>query len=71
VSINQRPRILVDAGGGIFERLGRTGLDLSTLQQILLTHLHIDHTSDLPAVIMDLYMCDRVAGVFVKSRGTC
>lgn len=59
VSINRRPRFLVDAGGGIYERIGRSGLDLSALQQILLTHLHIDHTSDLPAVIMDLYMCDR------------
>jgi len=59
VSINKRPRILVDAGGGIFERLGRSGLDLSTLEQILLTHMHIDHTSDLPAVIMDVYMRDR------------
>jgi ribonuclease BN (tRNA processing enzyme) len=59
VSINQRARILVDAGGGIFERVGRSGVDLSTLEQILLTHLHIDHTSDLPAVLMHLYMRDR------------
>jgi ribonuclease BN (tRNA processing enzyme) len=34
-------------------------VDLSALDQILLTHLHIDHTSDLPAVIMHLYMSDR------------
>ena len=59
LSIDGRPRILVDAGGGTFERIGRSGLDLSSLEQILLTHMHIDHTSDLPAVIMHLYMCDR------------
>jgi len=59
VSIDGTPRILVDAGGGTFERIGRSGLDLSSLEQILLTHMHIDHTSDLPAVIMHLYMCDR------------
>jgi ribonuclease BN (tRNA processing enzyme) len=59
VSIDERPRILVDAGGGIFERIGRCGLDLSAIELILLTHLHIDHTSDLPAVVMNAYMRDR------------
>lgn len=59
VSIDGKPRILVDAGGGTFERIGQARLDLSSLEHILLTHMHIDHTSDLPAVIMHLYMCDR------------
>ena len=59
VSVAGKPRILVDAGGGTFERIGRSGLDVFSLEQILLTHMHIDHTSDLPAVIMHLYMCDR------------
>jgi ribonuclease BN (tRNA processing enzyme) len=57
--IDGKPRILLDAGGGTFERIGRSGLDVSSLEQILLTHMHIDHTSDLPAIIMHLYMCDR------------
>ncbi len=59
LSIDGKPRLLVDAGGGSFERIGRSGLDISSLEQILLTHLHIDHSSDLPAIIMHLYMCDR------------
>lgn len=59
LSIDGKPRILLDAGGGIFERIGRSGLDVSSLEQILLTHMHIDHTSDLPAIIMHLYMRDR------------
>lgn len=59
MSVDGKARILVDAGGGVFERIGRSGLDLSTLEQILLTHMHIDHTSDLAAVIMHLYMLDR------------
>ena len=45
LSIDGEPRLLVDAGGGSFERVGRSGLDLFSLEQILLTHLHIDHTS--------------------------
>jgi ribonuclease BN (tRNA processing enzyme) len=59
LSFDGRARILVDCGGGTFERIGRMGIDLSALDQILLTHLHIDHTSDLPAVIMHLYMNER------------
>jgi len=59
LSIDGKPRLLVDAGGGSFERIGRSGLDISSLEQILLTHMHIDHTSDLPAVVMHLYMGDR------------
>lgn len=59
LSFDGRARILVDCGGGTFERIGRTGINLSGLDQILITHLHIDHTSDLPAVIMHLYMNDR------------
>jgi len=59
LSIDGKPRILLDAGGGTFERIGRGELDISSLEQILLTHMHIDHTSDLPAIIMHLYMCDR------------
>jgi ribonuclease BN (tRNA processing enzyme) len=59
LSIDGKPRLLVDAGGGSFERIGRGELDLSSLEQILLTHLHIDHTSDLAAVVMQLYLNDR------------
>ena len=65
VSIDGKARILVDAGGGIFERVGRSGLDLSTLVQILLTHMHIDHTSDLAAILMHLYMLERKRPVAV------
>jgi ribonuclease BN (tRNA processing enzyme) len=59
IAINEQPRILVDAGGGTFERLGRGELDFSALELVLLTHMHIDHTSDLPAIVMDLYMRGR------------
>ena len=59
VCVDGIARVLVDAGGGIYERIGQGGLDLSTLELILLTHLHVDHTSDLPAVVMDAYMQDR------------
>jgi ribonuclease BN (tRNA processing enzyme) len=43
------PRILVDAGPGAFLRMGELNLDLSNVDTVLLTHLHIDHSGDLAA----------------------
>ncbi|HTV95363.1 MAG TPA: MBL fold metallo-hydrolase [Steroidobacteraceae bacterium] len=48
--IDQVPRILVDAGSGAFVRLGETHLDLARIDTVLLTHLHVDHASELPAL---------------------
>ncbi|QBB72695.1 MBL fold metallo-hydrolase [Pseudolysobacter antarcticus] len=44
------PRILIDAGSGAFARLGETKLSLDRLDRILLTHLHIDHSAELPGI---------------------
>jgi len=48
--LDGKPRILVDAGGGAFARAGELGLALDDLNIVLLTHLHIDHCADLPAI---------------------
>jgi len=48
IEINGTPRILVDAGPGAFLRIGEMKLDLDQVDTILLTHLHIDHSGDLP-----------------------
>jgi ribonuclease BN (tRNA processing enzyme) len=44
------PRILVDAGPGTFARLGEAKLSLAKTDIVLLTHLHIDHTGELPGL---------------------
>jgi ribonuclease BN (tRNA processing enzyme) len=41
----------VDVGSGAFTRLGELGLSLADVDLILLTHLHIDHTADLPSIV--------------------
>lgn len=45
------PRYLVDAGPGAFLRLGQTEVSTEALDTILLTHLHIDHAGDVPALV--------------------
>ncbi len=47
--VDGTPRILLDAGPGAFLRIGELDLDLEKVDTVLLTHLHIDHSSDLPA----------------------
>lgn len=44
------PRILVDAGPGTFVRLAEAKQSLSKTDIVLLTHLHIDHTGELPGL---------------------
>jgi ribonuclease BN (tRNA processing enzyme) len=50
VLIGGTARILVDAGPGAFARLGEAKLSLSDTDIVLLTHLHIDHTGELPGL---------------------
>jgi ribonuclease BN (tRNA processing enzyme) len=53
------PRVLVDIGGGSALRFGQSGATVSDLDVILLTHLHVDHTADLAALIKSSFFEDR------------
>ncbi len=52
-------RILVDSGGGSALRFGESGATMSDLDVILLTHLHVDHTADLAALVKSSFFEDR------------
>jgi len=54
-----RSRVLVDAGGGLFQSFGAAGARLEALDVIALTHLHTDHTPSLPALLKEGYFIDR------------
>ncbi|MFW0794235.1 MBL fold metallo-hydrolase [Gordonia sp. CPCC 205515] len=43
---------LVDAGQGVGRRIRQAGLELADLGGIFLTHLHSDHTIDLPSLFV-------------------
>ncbi len=49
------PRILMDAGGGTFQRLAQSGTNIKNLDIVLLSHLHADHTGDLTPIIKTAY----------------
>lgn len=60
VWISGKPRVLVDIGGGAALRFGEAGATVSDLDVILLSHLHVDHTAGLPALIKASFFEDRM-----------
>jgi ribonuclease BN (tRNA processing enzyme) len=60
---NGQARVLVDAGGGSALRFGESGAQMSQLDVILFTHLHVDHSADFPALIKSSWFEDRKAAL--------
>jgi ribonuclease BN (tRNA processing enzyme) len=58
VHIEGKPRLLVDAGPGALLRLGEAGVPPETLDAIALSHLHVDHAGDLPAILKSANFAD-------------
>jgi len=54
-----RARLLVDVGGGAALRFGESGARIEDLDALLFTHLHVDHTSDFPALMKSSYFGER------------
>jgi ribonuclease BN (tRNA processing enzyme) len=59
VWIDGKSRVLVDFGGGTSLRFEEAGAKIEDLDVILLTHLHIDHTADLPALLKSSFFVRR------------
>lgn len=59
VWVEGRARLLVDAGGGVFQRFGAAGASLETLDAIAITHVHADHSADLAALLKGGYFAER------------
>ena len=57
--INNKARIMVDAGGGSSLNFERSGANFNDLAAILLTHLHVDHSAALPVYIKAGYFTNR------------
>ena len=52
-------RVLVDAGGGAALRFGEAGARMQDLDVVLISHLHVDHTADLAALLKSSYFEER------------
>jgi len=61
VWIDDKARVLVDAGSGSMLRFEQSGAKLEDLEVIVLTHMHIDHSVDLPSYVKAGYFSDRRA----------
>lgn len=66
IFIDRKARILLDAGGGTYQRLAASGASIKDLDLVLLSHLHIDHTADLSSIIKTMYFHNRAAKTFRK-----
>ncbi len=51
VWLNGKAKVLIDAGGGSALRFGQAKANVKTLDVVLFSHLHIDHSADFPALI--------------------
>jgi ribonuclease BN (tRNA processing enzyme) len=52
-------RLLVDMGSGSLLNFERSGASLADLDLLLFTHFHVDHSSDLPALVKASYFTGR------------
>jgi len=65
VRMNSTGRLLVDAGAGSAFRFEQSGERVSDIQAIVFTHLHVDHSQDLPAYVKASYFVDRPTNLIV------
>ena len=59
VCVDGKARVLVDFGGGASLRFEQSKAKIADLDLVLLTHLHIDHTADLPALLKASFFTSR------------
>jgi len=55
VWIDGKSKILIDFGGGASLRFEEVGAKIADLDVILLSHLHVDHTADIPALLKSAF----------------
>lgn len=63
--LNDEAKVLLDLGSGSAHQFEKTAAKLNDLDAILLTHLHVDHSADLPAFIKGFYFSERKKNLMV------
>ena len=57
--IDGKARLIIDMGSGSMLRFEQSGAKIEDLQAVVLTHMHIDHSVDLPSFIKAGYFTNR------------
>jgi ribonuclease BN (tRNA processing enzyme) len=57
--LDSRPRLLIDVGAGAAVNFARAGADVRDLDAVLISHIHPDHVSDLPALLWSADVVER------------
>lgn len=65
VWLESRPRLLIDVGAGSVVNFARAGADVRDLDAVLISHLHPDHVSDLPALLWSADVVERSRSLLV------
>ena len=65
IFVDKIPTLLIDSGSGSFKSLALSGATLTDTHQLLYTHLHIDHTSDMSAMVKTLFFHRLGAGLLL------
>lgn len=65
VWVDDKARVLVDAGSGSSVQFGAAGASFESLDVILLSHLHTDHSADLPSFVKGGYFTNREKDLWV------
>jgi len=62
IFIDKIPSILMDAGGGVYQRIADSGMNISPLGTVLFSHLHVDHAGDVDPIVKAMFFHNRLAG---------
>ncbi len=63
--IDNKARFLVDFGSGSALHFEQSNARIEDISAVLLTHLHVDHTADLPALIKASYFTGRSENLLI------
>lgn len=69
VFVDEKARALVDLGPGVARNFEQTDAQIQDLDILLLSHLHVDHSADLPAIVKGLFFSRRTRPFLIAGPG--
>ncbi len=70
VEPDYRGHLLFDCGAGVLQRLFESGHSPLDIDAIVLSHLHLDHVSDVFALLKSRWLCDKPDCRIIGPEGT-